>query len=72
MRGFGLNVTLTAKMISLMPRKRSDPLSFDLTHQCPLCGYKIPPSELIHVDGENILCPACWKESPYKRLSEKT
>jgi hypothetical protein len=48
-----------------MRRKRSDPTRFDLTHACPLCVYKTPPSELIHLDGVNILCPACGKESPY-------
>jgi predicted RNA-binding Zn-ribbon protein involved in translation (DUF1610 family) len=53
-----------------MRRKRSDPHSFDLTHPCPLCGYKISPSELIRTDGVNILCPACRKESPYLTANE--
>jgi hypothetical protein len=48
-----------------MRRKCLDPHSFDLTLSCPLCGYKIPPSELTHIDGVSILCPACGKESPY-------
>lgn len=48
-----------------MRRKRSDPKTFDLTHPCPLCGYKIPPSELIHTNGEHVRCPKCGQESGY-------
>ena len=48
-----------------MRRQRPDPAKFDLTHPCPHCGYKIKPSELIHVDGENIKCPQCQKISAY-------
>lgn len=31
-----------------LSRTRTDPRSFDLTHPCPVCGYKIPPRELFH------------------------
>jgi transposase len=48
-----------------MRRSRVDPKSFDLTHTCPACGYKIPPRELLHVDGVNIRCPRCEAETPY-------
>lgn len=30
---------------ALMRRQRVDPTSFDLTHPCPACGYKIPPTK---------------------------
>jgi predicted RNA-binding Zn-ribbon protein involved in translation (DUF1610 family) len=48
-----------------MRRKRPDPKRFDLTHTCPVCGYKIPPSEIMHTDGEHIRCPKCGQESVY-------
>jgi hypothetical protein len=48
-----------------MRRARPDPRTFDLTHTCPLCGYKIKPSELLHIDGERILCPSCKQPSVY-------
>jgi hypothetical protein len=44
-----------------MRRKKPDPSTYDLTHPCPLCGYKIPPGEILHIDGEHILCPKCGK-----------
>jgi DNA-directed RNA polymerase subunit RPC12/RpoP len=42
--------------------RRIDPKSFDLTTECPECHYKIPPSELLHVDGERIRCPHCKQD----------
>jgi hypothetical protein len=30
-----------------MPKRRTDPASFDLAHPCPDCGYKILPSEIM-------------------------
>ena len=36
--------------------RRVDPKSFDLTTSCPECGYKIPPAEILHIDGEHIRC----------------
>jgi predicted RNA-binding Zn-ribbon protein involved in translation (DUF1610 family) len=45
--------------------RRVDPKTFDLTHPCPVCGYKIPPNELLRVDGTNIRCPKCGAETPY-------
>jgi len=45
--------------------RRVDPRSFDLTHPCPACGYKIPPAELLRVDGIKIRCPKCGAETPY-------
>ena len=38
---------------------------FDLTAPCPACGYRIPPSELLHVDGIHIRCPKCKAEFVY-------
>jgi hypothetical protein len=32
---------------------------FDLTLPCALCGYAIPPNELLHVGWHDIKCPAC-------------
>jgi phage FluMu protein Com len=32
---------------------------FDLTLTCALCGYVIPPNELLHVGWHDIKCPAC-------------
>jgi DNA-directed RNA polymerase subunit RPC12/RpoP len=49
----------------MMRRTRTDPTKFDLTHPCPHCGYKIPPRELLHIDGEHIRCPKCGKDSVY-------
>jgi hypothetical protein len=45
---------------SSMPRsRRTDPKSFDLTLPCALCGYAIPPNELLHVGWHDIKCSAC-------------
>ena len=48
-----------------MRRTRTDPKSFDLTHPCPVCGYKIPPAEILHIDGTHICCPRCKSETEY-------
>lgn len=48
-----------------MPKRRTDPKSFDLTHTCPMCGYKIPPAEILRIDGTHIRCPQCLAETPY-------
>ena len=49
-----------------MPRTRRDPKSFDQTYLCSACGYRIPPRELLRVDGVSIRCPKCKAE----KLSE--
>jgi hypothetical protein len=48
-----------------MRRAKVDATKFDLTFPCPICQYRIPPSELRHVDGEHIRCPKCGKDVPY-------
>jgi DNA-directed RNA polymerase subunit RPC12/RpoP len=42
--------------------RRIDPKSFDLTTECPECHYKIPPNELLRVDGERMRCPHCKQD----------
>jgi DNA-directed RNA polymerase subunit RPC12/RpoP len=42
--------------------RRIDPKTFDLTTPCPECGYKIPPNELLRIDGERMRCPACKRD----------
>ena len=42
-----------------------DAKKFDLSFPCAACGYKIPPRELLHVDGERVRCPKCGKDSVY-------
>jgi predicted RNA-binding Zn-ribbon protein involved in translation (DUF1610 family) len=50
-------------IIVRMHRSRSyDPKSFDLTTQCPACGYKIPPAELVLLDSERMRCPSCKQD----------
>lgn len=37
-----------------------------LTCPCPHgCGHRIPPAELLHVDGVNVRCPKCHLDTPY-------
>jgi predicted RNA-binding Zn-ribbon protein involved in translation (DUF1610 family) len=48
-----------------MRRQKVDPKAFDLTCPCPGCGYKIPPAEILRVDGENIRCPKCGLDFLY-------
>jgi predicted RNA-binding Zn-ribbon protein involved in translation (DUF1610 family) len=50
-----------------MRRKRPDIKKYDFTFPCQHCGYKIPPRELLHVDGEHIKCPKCGQLSVYGR-----
>jgi len=35
---------------------------FDLTTPCTLCGYKIPPIELLRTGWYTVKCPKCEKE----------
>ena len=35
---------------------------FDLTTPCTLCGYKIPPNELMRTGWYTLKCPKCEKE----------
>ena len=42
-----------------MRRSRPDITKYDFTFPCAHCGYKIPPSELLRVDGEHVKCPKC-------------
>lgn len=53
-----------------MPGVKRDAFrSFDLTCQCKVCGYKIPPNELQHIDdGINVRCPKCKGEFLYRAL----
>ena len=37
--------------------------SFDQTYPCSACGYRIPPRELLRLDGINIRCPKCKAET---------
>ncbi|MBS1803537.1 MAG: hypothetical protein JST28_09220 [Acidobacteria bacterium] len=46
-------------------RRKIDIKSFDLTFPCIHCGYKIPPSEILHIDGIHVRCPKCGKDSEY-------
>lgn len=46
-------------------RRRVDSASFDHTFPCAHCGYRIPPAELLRVDGVHVRCPKCGKESVY-------
>jgi hypothetical protein len=34
----------------------------DLATICTACQYPIPPSEIVHVDGERLRCPKCEAE----------
>jgi DNA-directed RNA polymerase subunit RPC12/RpoP len=36
--------------------------NFDLTIRCTHCDYRIPPAELLRIDGEHIRCPKCGKD----------
>jgi endogenous inhibitor of DNA gyrase (YacG/DUF329 family) len=54
---------------------RIDPRSFDLTTPCPVCGYAIPPAELLRVGWHLVQCPACYKvfdETDGKKPSAST
>jgi hypothetical protein len=55
--------TVKGFIIAGMRRSRSyDPTKFDLSTQCPECGYKIQPHELLRIDGERIHCPHCKRD----------
>lgn len=38
------------------------PQTYDLTTPCTLCGYKIPPREILRTSFEKMLCPQCKQE----------
>jgi hypothetical protein len=42
--------------------RRIDRKTFDLTRPCPECGYRIPPNELLRIDGERMRRPACERD----------
>lgn len=42
--------------------RRIHPRSFDLTTPCLLCGYRIPPYEILRTGWSRILCPLCGKD----------
>jgi DNA-directed RNA polymerase subunit RPC12/RpoP len=42
----------------MTPRFKGVP-RFDLSLPCPLCGYKIQPSELVRLAAHLIRCPQC-------------
>ena len=44
-----------------MRRPARKPPVFDLTIPCALCGYKIPPNELLRTGWSTIKCPKCAK-----------
>ena len=39
--------------------------SYDFNTPCMHCGYRIPPRELLPVDGERVKCPQCGKLTLY-------
>lgn len=39
---------------------------FDLTTPCTLCGYKIPPNELMRTSFSKANCPQCKREFEIK------
>lgn len=47
------------RQILLMRSRRVDPKSLDLTTPCPLCGYRIPPAEILRVGYHLVKCPRC-------------
>jgi uncharacterized Zn finger protein len=42
----------------MTPRFKGVP-RFDLSLPCPLCGYKIQPSEVVRLASHLIRCPQC-------------
>jgi DNA-directed RNA polymerase subunit RPC12/RpoP len=52
-----------------MRRPKPDITKYDLTFPCSHCGYKIPPRELMRIDGEHVRCPKCGKEIVYGKES---
>lgn len=38
-----------------------DPKTLDLTTPCPLCGYRIPPAEIMRVGNHLANCPRCHR-----------
>ena len=55
-----------------MRRPKIDIGKYDFTFPCAHCGYKIPPRELLRVDGEHVRCPKCGKDSQYIKKLRKT
>lgn len=43
-------------------RRQLDPKSLDLTIPCPLCGYRIPPAEILRTGWSTIRCSGCGKD----------
>jgi hypothetical protein len=41
--------SLIIRQAKRMRRGKIAPKSFDLSHPCPACGYKIEPFEIVHV-----------------------
>jgi hypothetical protein len=49
--------------------RRIDPRSFDLTLPCPLCGYDIPPAEILRLAFDIVQCPVC--KQPFDQMQGK-
>jgi DNA-directed RNA polymerase subunit RPC12/RpoP len=43
--------------------------SFDLTLPCPICGYRIPPSEILRLANHIVQCPSC--KQPFDQMQGK-
>ena len=48
-----------------MHSKRPDIKKYVFIFPFAHCGYKIPPRELLRVDGEHVRYPKCGKDSVY-------
>lgn len=46
-------------ILAMRRARRPDPHSFDLTTPCLLCGYRIPPNEILRTGWSLIRCPSC-------------
>ena len=33
--------------------------AYDFTTPCPLCGYRIPPIDLLRTGRNTMICPSC-------------
>lgn len=49
--------------------RRIDPRPFALFLPCPLCGYRIPPAQILRVGWDQVQCPAC--RHPFDEMDEK-
>jgi DNA-directed RNA polymerase subunit RPC12/RpoP len=49
--------------------RRIDPRTFDLTFPCPLCGYRIPPAEILRLTFNIVQCSSC--KQPFDQMQGK-